>query len=69
MQRPELTEIETLKLENTALKYRALEQQMQTILRERQGIIQQIEARLPEWEWRDPDGLVHRNGNNIEPKP
>lgn len=58
MERPELTEIETLRLENIALKYRAMESQMQSLLRDRTVVIQQIEERLPGWKWHDPDGLI-----------
>ena len=62
MQTPELTETEKLRLENTALKYNALQGQIQTLMRERQLIIEQIEARLPDWQWREGEGLIARNG-------
>lgn len=58
MERPALTELEQLKLENIALKYRTLEQQKQELIQARILIVRQIESRLPGWKWRDPDGLV-----------
>ena len=67
MQAPELTDLEKLKLENTALKYSVLQGQMQSLMRDRQIIIEQIEQRLPDWQWREGEGLVHRNGSTMEP--
>jgi len=35
-----------------------LEQQKALVLREREGIVAGIEARLPGWRWEEPYGLV-----------
>jgi hypothetical protein len=58
MEKPELTELERLKLENIALKYNVLQQQSAALLQERVAIIQQVENDHPGWKWRDPQGLV-----------
>jgi hypothetical protein len=56
--REELSEIERLKMENIALKYRAMEQQMMVLLNERALVIQQIEQAHPGYKWKEPVGLV-----------
>jgi hypothetical protein len=58
MERPELTELERLRLENVTLKYNALEAQQQNLVAERIRIIQQIEAAYPGWVWKEQEGLV-----------
>jgi hypothetical protein len=54
----QLTEIEHLKMENIALKYQALQSQMQLLVEERKNLILGINAAHPNYEWRDPNGLV-----------
>jgi hypothetical protein len=56
--REELSELERLKMENIALKYRAMEQQMVGLLNERALVIQQIEKDHPGYKWKEPVGLV-----------
>lgn len=54
----EMTETERLKMENFALRYHVLQQQIQQILAERAAFIQQLEAAHPGSEWNEQQGLI-----------
>ena len=56
--KPELTELERLKLENFALKHNAMQQQIQANLAERAAFIQRIEEAHPGFAWNEKEGLV-----------
>jgi hypothetical protein len=56
--KPELTELERLKLENYGLRAYVLETQLRQVGQERVQFIQQMEKQHPGWQWRDPEGWV-----------
>jgi hypothetical protein len=60
MATPLLTEVERLTLENYALRYNLLHQQMLQIQGERAAFIRLIEQAYPGYEWRDGSGLIEK---------
>jgi Spy/CpxP family protein refolding chaperone len=56
MEKAELTELERLRMENIALKYRAMEAQMAALLNDRRAVIEQIESAHAGWKWNDQLG-------------
>jgi len=58
MQKPELTEVEKLKLENFTLRHIAIEAQLRQNTMDRALFLHAIEQAHPGWRWQDPDGLV-----------
>lgn len=60
----ELTEIERLRLENYALKFNALQTQLQQVAAERRAYILKVESDHPGYMWDEIRGLV---SNDAEP--
>ena len=69
MTKPLLTEVERLRMENYALRYNLLQQQMQQIQAERAALIQLIEQAHPGNEWREGYGLIEKEEADAEPYP
>ena len=71
MARPELTELQRVKLENFAMKHQLLQQQMGANMNERSDHIRSLEAEHPGWKWEESVGLVpgpgiHSDGDEDE---
>jgi hypothetical protein len=61
MMRPELTELQRVKMENYALRYNLLQQQTQQVINERASFISQLEEAYPGYEWREGFGLAEKD--------
>jgi hypothetical protein len=58
MPKPELTEIERLKLENFTLRHITFEAQLRQNQLDRAVFLKSLEETYPGWRWQDPEGLV-----------
>lgn len=58
MIKPELTEIEKLKLENFTLRHIAFEAQLRQNQMDRAIFLHSLEQAHPGWRWQDPAGFV-----------
>lgn len=58
MAKPELTELQRVKLENFAMKHQLLQQQITANMNERSDLIRSLEAEHPGWKWEEGVGLT-----------
>jgi hypothetical protein len=60
MQMPKMTELETVRMENFALRILFMQNQLQQVQNERAAFIQLMERAYPGCEWREGSGLVEK---------